>query len=398
MKKLLIVTTISGTLRSFLLPFARYFRERGWQVDGMAQGVSACADCLQAFDRVWEIEWSRNPLDLKNLSVAPQKIREIVDREQYDLIHVHTPVAAFVTRYALKDVRAQGKCKVIYTAHGFHFHPGGNGVKNTLFLTLEKLAANWTDYLVTINHVDRAAAIDRQLMPPAAIRYMPGIGIDTDYYHPDHITELEVEKVRQELGLSADLPMLLCIAYFDPGKRHRDILKALAKLNRPDFCMAFAGKGPLFEELRQLASELRVADRVRFLGERNDIRVLIRAARATILVSEREGLSRSVLESLSLEVPVIGTKIRGIEESISDGCGLKVEVGDSQGIASAIAWVLDHPQETQAMGKRGREKMVANYELRQIISLHEDLYREAMSQLTTCTCSKSPSGDQIGSQ
>ena len=121
MNKLLLVTTVPGTLRSFLLPFAAHFRRLGWQVDAMACGASASIECQQGFDRVWDVEWSRNPLDPRNLLAAPGVIREIVTRERYDLVHVHTPVAAFVTRYALKDLRRQTDTKIIYTAHGFHF-------------------------------------------------------------------------------------------------------------------------------------------------------------------------------------------------------------------------------------------------------------------------------------
>ena len=64
MNRLLIVTTIPDTLCAFLLPFAHHFHAQGWVVDAMAYGISQSAECLETFDRVWEIEWSRNPLDL----------------------------------------------------------------------------------------------------------------------------------------------------------------------------------------------------------------------------------------------------------------------------------------------------------------------------------------------
>lgn len=54
------------------------------------------------------------------------RVKAVVAQGNYDLVHVHTPIAAFVTRYALKDVK---KTKVIYTAHGFHFYRGGNIIK-----------------------------------------------------------------------------------------------------------------------------------------------------------------------------------------------------------------------------------------------------------------------------
>lgn len=375
MNRLLMVTTVSSTLRAFLLPFAYHFRKLGWRVDAMAQGVSASAECLQAFDRVWEVEWSRNPLDPRNLLVAPRVIQEVMAQEHYNLVHVHTPVAAFATRYALKDLRKQGKCKVIYTAHGFHFHPGGKPLKNAAFLTLEKLAGPWTDYLVTINREDESAALRYRILPSQKVRYMPGIGVDLDYYNPDAVSQTEVARVRQELGISGETPLFLSVAEFIPRKHHRDVIQAFAKLNRP-IHLAFAGRGPLMEEMRLLASELGVKDRVHFLGRRDDVPTLMRASLATVLVSEQEGLPRSVMESLSLEIPAIGSKIRGTQELLEGGCGLLVEVGDTEALAQAMARMLDCPEDVRKMGKQGRELM-ATYDLRQIVKLHEQLYAEA---------------------
>lgn len=163
MNKILIVTTIPSTINAFLLPFVEHFRAHGWKVDAMARGISANAQCLAAFDQVWDIEWSRNPLNPLNLIAAPQIIQKIVEKEKYDLVHVHTPVAAFVARYALKNLKKRLNTKVIYTAHGFHFYQGGKALKNALFLALEKLAGYWTDYLVVINREDQAAAQNTNL-------------------------------------------------------------------------------------------------------------------------------------------------------------------------------------------------------------------------------------------
>lgn len=379
MKRLLMVTTIAETLRAFLLPFARHFRAKGWQVDAMAQGVSTSPECLEAFDKVWEIEWSRNPLDPRNFIAAPRVIKQVMDQGKYDIVHVHTPVAAFVTRYALNDLRKQGKCQVIYTAHGFHFHPGGKPLKNAIYLNLEKLAGRWTDYLVTINREDELAAKRHHILPEDRILYMPGIGVNLNYYNPEGVSEAEVARVRYELGITQKNSLFLSIADFDPGKRHRDVLKAFAKLSRLDVHLAFAGDGPLLEEMQQLALDLGIQNQVHFLGRRNDIPLLTRASLATILVSEREGLPRSVMESLSLEVPVIGTQIRGIQGLLEGGCGVLVEVGDIKGLSEAIAWVIEHPEEAKTMGKRGRKRMGA-YDLQQIVKLHEALYFKAINR------------------
>lgn len=378
MKKLLVITTVPATLESFLLPFAYHFRHQGWQVDAMAEGVSLATSCLQAFDRVWDVKWSRNPLDPKNFIVALPIVRKLMAQEQYDIVHVHTPVAAFVTRYALKDFRKQQKkCKVIYTAHGFHFHSRGNALKNAIFLTLEKLAGSWTDYLIVINREDETAAKRHHILPSERIGYMPGIGVDLNYYNPDRISADVVAGVRQELGISSENPLFLCVAEFIPRKRHRDIIPAFAKLAKSEVHLAFAGDGPLLDEIRQLAIDLGVENQVHFLGERRDIPALMRAAVVTLMASEQEGLPRSVMESLCLEIPVIGAKIRGTQELLAAGCGILVEVGDIEGLARAMNWVLEHPEEAKEMGKLGRSRM-AFYGLPNIIQLHDYLYNSVL--------------------
>jgi glycosyltransferase involved in cell wall biosynthesis len=378
MKKLLVVTTVSETITSFLLPFVRHFKNQGWQVDAMSQGVSQNPECLAAFDKVWEIKWSRNPLDPRNLIIAPPLIQEIVKQQQYDLVHVHTPVAAFVTRYALRNLRKSGKIRVIYTAHGFHFYPGGNPIKNLIFLNLEKIASHWTDDLVVINRTDESAAQHYQLIEPNSLHYMPGIGIDLQYYSQNTISEETVARVYQELGISSDNPLFLVVAEFIPRKHHQDVLLALARVGKPEVHLALAGDGLLLRQMQLLAKELGIEHRVHFLGYRQDIPALIKAATATILVSEQEGLPRSIMESLAMGTPVIGSDIRGVKDLLKDGGGILVKVGDVDSLAQAIVRIIECPSETKLMIEEGMN-YINKYDLRQIVHLHEKLYNREKS-------------------
>ncbi len=344
----------------------------------MAKGISTSTEtCLDAFERRWDVEWSRNPLDLRNFLSAPQQVLQVCTEQEYDLVHVSTPVAAFISRYALKDWRKKGKQKVIYTAHGFHFYSGGALLKNAIFLGLEWLAGHWTDYLVVINHEDEQAAKRYSIVRPEQVRYMPGIGVDAQYYNPSAVSEMEVEKLRQDLGLTPEIPLFLSLSEFIPRKRNEDILRAFARLAHSEAHLAFAGEGPLLEEMQHLASKLGIQHQVHFLGFRQDVPVLIRASVATLLSSSQEGLPRSVMESMSLEIPVIGTEIRGTRDLLEGGYGILVKVGDVEGLTQAMAWVLDHPKEAQATGRRGRER-ITHYELQLILKLHETLYAEAL--------------------
>ncbi len=381
MPKILMVSTVPVTLQRFLFPFVQHLRAQGWGVDGMAAGISDHALCVEMFDRVWDVELSRNPLDPRNFSRAPDTIRKIVAEGKYDIVHVHTPVASLVTRYALNNQRKRHKVKVIYTAHGFHFHAGGNPLTNTIFRALEKLAGAWTDYLVVINHDDEQAAQRYRFLPPERIRYMPGIGVDINSYDRHQVAQTDILGVYQEIGIAPTTPLFLAVAEFTPNKRHVDMLRALARLARPDVHMVFAGDGPpaLLAEIHQLVTELGIQKQVHFLGYRTDIPVLICAATALLLTSKREGLPRSIMEALCLDTPVIGTAIRGNSDLLADHSGLLVPVGDPQALAGAMLWILDHPQEAQEMTARGKQRM-SDYDIQRILDLHTALYSEALAQ------------------
>jgi glycosyltransferase involved in cell wall biosynthesis len=375
MPKLLVVTTVPITIRSFLLPFIKHFRSLGWQVDGMAQGISADQDCVENCDRIYDIQWSRNVFDPRNLLAGVSRVKEVVAEEKYDLVHVHTPIAAFVTRYALKDVK---KTKVIYTAHGFHFYRGGSAVKNAIFLSLEKLAGQWTDYLITINQEDAAAAKKYNFLPTDRIYYTRGIGVDTEYYASGKVSPENLAKVRQELSLSAADTLLLAIAEFTPRKRHKDLLQALAKVANPQVHLALAGEGPIRPEIEELAQELGIKEQVHFLGYRHDIPTLIQAANAVLLVSQQEGLPRSIMEAMCLNTPTIGSNIRGTKDLLENGCGLLVELGNTDALAQAMIQVVKDPDSLAEMASKAQTKMVS-YDLKAIIQQYTDIYQLALN-------------------
>ncbi len=376
MPRLLLVSTVPSFITAFLLPFARHFQQLGWHVDAMANGIASDQRCKTSFEHLWNIGWSRNPCTTGNLFTAPSRVRAIVDAEQYDIVHVHTPVAGFVCRYSLRSLNLPVK---IYTAHGFHFHEHGTKLSNLIFRQLEKAAGAWTDYLVVINRRDEAAALEHRLISPDRIIYMQGIGLDLQHtYNPACVNETEVQTFRQDLQLASDDEILLSIAEFIPRKRHSDLLHAFARLARPRAHLVLAGAGPLMSGAKKLAQRLGVAARVHFLGLRRDVPVLIRSAKVVLLCSEQEGLPRSVMEALALEVPVVASDIRGTRELLEASGGYLYKLGDVGGLCRVTKWVLDHPLEAAATARAGRERMDP-YDIARILNSHEQLYTRALA-------------------
>lgn len=379
-RKLLIATTIASSLRGFFIPFAEYFRARGWQVDGIAQDATGCPQCVAAYDHVWDIPWTRNPLDLKNLLEAPSQVRKILQEQQYDLINVSTPVAAFVTRMALNPYRERGDLKVVYTAQGFHFYKGGNGVKNSIYLTLEKLAGQWTDQLVVVNQEDELAAYNHRLIPQNRVQRIPGTGVNFDRFNPEGVLDMQVAALRQELGLGVEDRFLLSVAEFIPRKRIDDVLQAFARLGDPTVHLVLAGRGQLQARLEGLAVQLGVSANVHFLGYRSDIPVLLKAASALVLVSQHEGLPNCIIEALYARTPVIGSDIRGTRDLLQGGSGLLVGLGEVPSLAEAMRWVLSNPEAVEVMTDQGRH-VVLSYGVPEVLRQYESLYGSILGEV-----------------
>jgi glycosyltransferase involved in cell wall biosynthesis len=379
MPSLLLASTVPAFIKAFLLPFSKHFRTKGWRVDAVAKDITKDPECVAHFDAVWDVDWSRNPLDPANFRAAPRVLRNAVCRERYDIVHVHTPVASLVARYALRHYSAALK---ICTAHGFHFHDQGRAAKNALYLGLERWAGRWTDYLIVINRDDEAAARKHRIVPPERLLYMPGIGVDTvQKYNPALIDEMDISTSRRSIQAGPNDALALMVAEFIPRKRHADALLAWKRLTTTNAHLVLAGSGQTQTAMIELCRQLGLERRVHFVGLRSDVPALIKASHMLLLCSDQEGLPRSIMEALSLGTPVIGSDIRGTRELLQDGAGYLYPVGNVQALAKTVQHVLENPAEACVKAKVGQKRMGA-YDLKHIITLHEDLYANGLRSKT----------------
>jgi len=372
MTRLLIASTVATTIESFLLPFADHFRAKGWAVDAMAKGATASSRIEGAFDRVFDAEWSRSPVRLANVIGSPGEVRSVVDDGGYDIVHVHTPVASWVTRFAL---RRRTHPPVVYTAHGLHFHPEGSAFRNRLFRFLEKQAAPWTDQLVVMNGFDELAA--PQLgYPGNRVHRTFGIGVDPDEFDPDRVAS-RTGQLRAELGFPATTRLVLMVGEFIERKRHEDAIAAISQLDR-DVHLLLAGSGPRFQYVAELAASLGCEERVHMLGHRQDVPELIAMSDILLLPSSQEGLPRCILESMSMATPVIASDIRGSSDLLEAGAGILVPIRDTARYAYEIRGLLADPERLRRMGQLGRQQVLERYAIDKILGSYEEIYEQAM--------------------
>lgn len=371
--RLLYVSTTPAIIRNFLIPYAAHFRGLGWEVHAAARGATTEPALVDAFDSVDELPLSRSLRDPLAVVNGFGALTSLVRSLRPDIVHVHSPIAGFVTRFALGRGPRGERPAVAYTAHGFHAHPGGGIVANTLYSLMETVGGRWCDALVVINDEDERRALSWRMVGRRRLVRMPGIGIDTAQYDPAVVPPERARAFRASYSIPPDVPLVVMIAELHRAKRPLDAIRAIGALPRPDVHIAFLGDGPLEADMRALAATLGIQDRVHLCGFVDDVRPALASATASLLTSEREGLPRALMESLSMGIPVVSTAARGCAEIVGDA-GYIVPVGDVAAIGAALGRMDRSTTEWAAMSAEGRPRMAAQYGLEGLLTRHEQLY------------------------
>lgn len=182
--------------------------------------------------------------------------------------------------------------------------------------------------------------------------------------------------LREALGLSDSDVVITCIGRLVDLKNHHLLLRAFSRLD-PGLSarLLIVGEGPLREQLEQRATELGVAARVRFLGQRNDIPELLAASDLFALASDTEGLSCSVLEAMSAGLPAVVTAVGGNPELVVDGLtGLLVEPGDEEGLRERLQTLALDTTLRQQLGRTARQRAAALFSLDVMLEGYRRLY------------------------
>lgn len=183
-------------------------------------------------------------------------------------------------------------------------------------------------------------------------------GVDTDYFDPSKFLEIGLE-FRQTLGIPQDGRVVCHVAGFRPEKGHVILLGAFSEVLEtvPNAYLIFAGDGPLRAVIADMVRERGIEEQVRFLGSIADVRPVLAASDISVLSSTAvETFSIAMLESLSMQVPMIGTDMGGTAEGVlHDKTGMIVPPGNQEELACALAALLIDDGKRRAMGEAGRK-------------------------------------------
>ena len=345
-KRVLMVATVPSMIGQFNMNNIDILLEMGYQVDVAADFKDTSAWSKEKIENFkeklnkkniefFQIDFSRSPLKIgKHFKSYKETLKLLKDRK-YSFIHTHTPIASAIVRMAAHKVGI----KVIYTAHGFHFYKGAPLKNWLIYYPIEKFFSRFTDTLITINKEDYGRA---KKFKANKVYYIPGVGIDLEKFN---VGKIDKVKKREEIGVKSDAFMLLSVGELVPNKNHEVVIRAMSILKKQNKLgsieYVICGRGKYEKDLKKLAQELNVIDRVHFLGYRSDIYEICNSADLFVFMSHREGLPVALMEAMACGLPVICSNIRGNTDLIEDGVTGLISCNNSEKLANNIKTIQE---------------------------------------------------------
>lgn len=310
MKKVLFVAHVESHILHFHIPYLQLFHDKGYEVHVATNGDSEIPYC----DVKHNLPFQKSPIKKDNY-IAFKKLKKILNEENFEIIHCHTPVGGVVARLANRSSNYYVTTRMIYTAHGFHFYDGAPISYWMIFYPIERWLAHYTDILITINQEDYQRAQKFHLKSNGRIEIVHGVGVDEKKFNFE-LNESEKMELRKELGLRTDDYVLIFPAELSKRKNQIFLINAmedLVKINK-SFKLLLPGKDLLNEELQKTVTEKELNEYIKFLGYRKDIHKLLKISDLAVSSSRQEGLPINLIEALFSNVKVLSSKCRGSVE------------------------------------------------------------------------------------
>jgi glycosyltransferase involved in cell wall biosynthesis len=207
-----------------------------------------------------------------------------------------------------------------------------------------------------------------------------GMPADRVFHIPNFADESEAQPVpRDSFNTAMDKPLLLAAGRLHTNKGFDVLLHSLAKID--DAILWLAGDGPEEQALKRLCDELKLTDRVRFLGWRNDVASLMETADMFICPSRHEGLGSIVAESWFHHCPIIATMSQGPGELIDNNeTGLLTPIDDVDALANAIKQLLETPDFATKLADNAHRHYLKNYRKSVIVEQYTELFHKVMNR------------------
>lgn len=274
-----------------------------------------------------------------------------------DVVHAHLFHAIMVTRLARFFVRIPF---LVGTAHSTR-------VGGTARRWAYRLTERSSDVFSTVSREAAEEFVRTGASGPDAVQVVyNGISLQ-DFWRDEGARDAVID----EFALPPATRIVVAVGRLSEPKDYPNLLRAIARVREAQerVCVLIAGEGPLRDRLRELSVELGLADCVRFIGLRSDVRTLLSAADVFVLSSAWEGFPMAVGEAMACECVVVATDCGGVQEFVGSA-GFIVPPGHPVALAEQImaAFRLS-PGESRTLGRAARSR------IRELFSLEAAVQR-----------------------
>ncbi|MFC2081643.1 glycosyltransferase family 4 protein [Candidatus Bipolaricaulota bacterium] len=381
--KILQVVAVGGTVWVLLMPLLERLRDEGYDVHVACAPAPHLARLRSLGFQVHPVPIARVFASLRHAG-AILALRRLIRRERYDVVHVHTPVAAALGRIAARMARTP---HIFYTAHGYYFHDNMPRWRRRVVVGLERwLGRRCTDHTFTQSAEDRETAVREGIAPSDAATWI-GNGVDLDRFVPGDRDKALMRK----LGLDPSHRVIGFIGRIVREKGIRELLEATALVAQemPEVRLLLVGGRMQTDRDRRTVhlldantSRLELGGKVLAVGPQEDVAPYLTLMDVFALPSYREGMPRTILEAMASGKPVVATDIRGCREEVVDGVtGYLVPVRDTAKLASAIRRILSDSERAEEMGMEARRRAEECFSEPEVLDRQIAVYRRLLARV-----------------
>lgn len=325
--------------------------------------------------------WTSSELKVRGIPVYLNQLRRSFDlgwvqrtvrlirEKNIKLLHSHEFTS---NSYALLAARVAG-VPVICTAHGKNYYPDQFYRRQAY-----RLVARYSNKFVAVSEDLKSFLVDRIGISENKIVVVHN-GIDTEKFKGSNFNRVEI---RRDMGLMPQDYVIVVVAALFEMKGHKDLLKSISKLGdiQQKLKVLFIGDGPYKKQLVRLTRKLGLENKIVFTGFRDDIAELLSASDLFVLPSYSEGLPISVLEAMSVGLPVIATDVGGMREIITDGeTGYLVPAKDVDALAMTIRWCIENKNTIDEISSAGSAYVRAKFSMENMLVNYRRIYCELLN-------------------
>jgi glycosyltransferase involved in cell wall biosynthesis len=283
-------------------------------------------------------------------------------RERVSLLHCYLPRASFFGAIA---GRIAGVPAVLVSKRSLDRQ---DSLKQVF---LCRVADAWADLVLANSQAVLRHAVEVGRCRPDKLRLLVN-GIDIERYRNASVN-----------GLNCQVPLVGTVLRLEHIKGPAVFIEAAKRIvdEMPETRFMIIGDGSMRANLERLGGSLGVADRVQFLGERDDVDVILPSFSIFILPSLVEGMSMALLEAMAAARPIVATAVGGNLDLIRDGDnGLLVPPGDPEQMALTAVKLLKNPQWAKRLGQTARTMVLTHHSANGMVRRLEEIYKELLQR------------------